>query len=56
MMMLMILIQVVVVVVVIVMIWLQYWGPHRETLPQFFCKLKKFIEMFKSSYQIQFLF
>ena len=51
MMMLMILtmmIVVVVVVVVIVMIWLQYWGPHGETLPKFFCKLKKYIEMFKN--------
>ena len=34
MMMLMILI----LVVVVVMIWLQYWGPHRETLPKCFCK------------------
>ena len=60
MMMLMILtmmmVVVVVVVVVVVMIWLQYWGPHGETLPKFFCKLKKFIEMLKSSYQIQCLF
>ena len=41
MMMLMILTMMIVVVVVIVMIWLQYGGPHRETLPKFFCKLKK---------------
>jgi len=54
MMMLMILMMM--VVVVVVMIWLQYWGPDRETLPKFFCKLKKFIEMFESSYQIQCLF
>ena len=47
MMMLMILTMMIVVVVVIVMIWLQYGGPHRETLPKFFCKLKKYIEMFK---------
>ena len=47
MMMLMILMMMIVVVVVIVMIWLQYGGPHRETLPKFFCKLKKYIEMFK---------
>lgn len=51
MMMLMILtmmiVVLVVVVVMIVMIWLQYWGPHIETLPKFFCKLKKYIEMLK---------
>ena len=50
MMLLMILTTMMVVVVVIVMIWLQYWGPHRDTLS--FLTLDQDSACFKDSQEI----